>query len=120
MRGFFDDRTSRRIILGDSNQIYEIPFKYQYPLFDLAFLKIPLLSIDFTSENRVFDRSKLLVRVSGFQTDAGVEVPAFVYEIECATLMFYPQTHGLPTPLLFTKVGNVEQRQPLVQCVSKN
>jgi hypothetical protein len=120
MRGFFDDRCSRRIILDDSNQVYEIPFKHQYPSFDIAFLKLPHQPINFTAENRIFDRSKLLVRVSGFQTREGTEVPAFVYEIDCATLMFYAQTHGLPTPLIFTKVGSVEQRQPLVQYVSKN
>jgi hypothetical protein len=115
IRGYYDDRFYRRIILDD--QIYEIPFKYQYPIFDIAFLEDPNRPVDLMSAELFYDRSKLLVRVSKFLTREADEVPPFVYEMPCETLMFYADTQDLPLPLVFKKEGVTEQRQPLIQYV---
>ncbi len=113
VQGFYDDRFYRRIILDD--QIYEILFKYQYPFFDIAFLQDPNRSTN--PEKLTDDRSRLLVRVSNFKSREMNEIPPFVYEMDCETLMFYVETQGLPVPLVFKKVGVVEQKQSLIQYV---
>jgi hypothetical protein len=103
IRAFYDDRLYRRLSLGD--ETYEILFKYQYPRFDIAFLEDSNRPHDLTATPSGFDFSKLLVRVSGFQTRDGQAVPPFVYDLDCRALMFYPNTQSLPAPLMFQKMG---------------
>ncbi len=104
--GFYDDRFYRQLTLGD--QIYELSFKYQYPMFDIALMESPYRHAP-----------TLLVRVSNFKIDSEVngfdDIPPFVFEMPCETLMFYSETTGLPRPLVFKKVGVTEQRQQHVQ-----
>jgi hypothetical protein len=104
--GFYDDRFYRQLTLGD--QIYELLFKYQYPMFDIALMESPY-----------GHAPTLLVRVSNFKVSNEVNgfdnMPPFVYEMPCETLMFYSETTGLPIPLVFKKVGVTDQRQQVVQ-----
>jgi hypothetical protein len=104
--GFYDDRFYRQLTLGD--QIYELLFKYQYPMFDIALMESPY-----------GHAPTLLVRVSNFKINSEVngfdDMPPFVYEMPCETLMFYSETTGLPIPLVFKKVGVTDQRQQVVQ-----
>jgi hypothetical protein len=108
--GFYDDRFYRQLIVGE--QIHELLFKYQYPTFDIAWLPAP-------DPLNCYQQPTLLVRVSNFKINSEVngdeELPPFVYEINCETLMFYAQSNGLPRPLLFQKVVIADQPQPLVQ-----
>ena len=115
MRGYYDDRSPRRLSVGGEE--YSIFLKYQTPIFDVACLAEPQGLVE--GARSAYDEVKLLVRVSDFYGSThNAErrtVPPFVFAMPCETLMFHAETQGLPVPLVFTKVASGERPQPIVE-----
>lgn len=109
-----DDRFYRKFLVGDER--VELKFKYQCPVFDVAFHRSP----------QVPTRTALLVRVSGlFDLDMN-EIRPLVFEMDWRSLLFRNELYfdseeggwvgdGWPRPLIFRKTGSTGSSQPLVR-----
>ena len=109
-----DDRFYRKFLVGDER--VELRFKYQCPVFDVAFHRSP----------HVTDLTSLLVRVSGlFDLDMN-EIRPLVFEMDWRRLLFRNELYfdaeagewagdGWPLPPVFRRTGSTGSPQALVR-----
>ncbi len=76
VRDFLDDRFLRTLVI--ENQIFEVPFKFQTPVYDIA---LP-------SAGSPASAIRLVVRISGLMDADMEEIPPFVVEIPPEQLLF--------------------------------
>ena len=106
-----DDRSYRKFLVGDER--VELRFKYQCPVFDVAFHRCP----------HVTELTSLLVRVSGLYDLDMNEIRPLVFEMDWRRLLFRNELYfdaeagewtgdGWPLPLIFTRTGPRAPRRP--------
>lgn len=117
-RGLLDDRFYRRLLLED--QVFNIPFKYQGPVLDMAFLR-----------NEHAGLVTVLVRVSGLYTVVlegpydVIDLPQIVFQISVLKDLFvnfgYEESSGnyaydiIPRPFVMKEAGRTKNPNPLIQ-----
>jgi hypothetical protein len=109
-----DDRTYRKFLVEDER--VELRFKYQCPVFDVAFHRSP----------HVTELTSLLVRVSGLFDPDMIEIRPMVFEMDWRGLLFRNELYfdaeegnwtgdGWPLPLVFRRTGSTCFSQALVR-----
>jgi hypothetical protein len=109
-----DDRGYRKFLVGD--RPIEVQFKYQCPVFDVAFHR----------SEHVPDLTSLLVRVSGLYDVEMREIPPLVFEMHWWDLLFRNELYfdpeegwwtgdGWPLPIVFRRAGSGGEPQALVR-----
>lgn len=108
-RGLLDDRFYRR--LGLLDRTYRVPFKYQGPVLDLAYLRYE--EVDLVT---VLARVANLFALESEKGTDQIDLPDIVYEIDVSRRLFvnygYEESDGyweydvIPKPLVFKKTVN--------------